>query len=167
MGRSLAFMVIGLFFGAGAGFFAAAANNVTLDGHDHGSHGKAAESAKVKKTAVHHHKHKQVDLAGGPNASTLKIRLVKDAMAGWNLRILTTNFRFAPEHVNKPPVVGEGHAHVYVNGRKIARLYSPWMHVGALPKGKVDVSVTLNANTHGPLAVDGKALKVTKTVTVE
>ncbi|MCY3830692.1 MAG: hypothetical protein OXF89_16305 [Rhodospirillaceae bacterium] len=35
MPRSLALLIIGLFFGGGIGFFLAAANNVALDGHHH------------------------------------------------------------------------------------------------------------------------------------
>ncbi|WP_369682774.1 hypothetical protein [Roseovarius sp. M141] len=52
-------------------------------------------------------------------------------------------------------VPGEGHAHVYVNGEKLGRLYGAWMHLPRLPPGEVIVLVTLNSNTHGPLAVDG------------
>ena len=49
-------------------------------------------------------------------------------------------------------VAGEGHAHVYVDGEKIARLYGPWLHIPSLSPGAV-VEVTLNANDHRPLAI--------------
>ncbi len=42
MQKPLMFLVIGLFFGFGLGFLFAAANGVTLDGHDH-AHNAAAE----------------------------------------------------------------------------------------------------------------------------
>lgn len=38
MNRSLAFLLIGILFGALAGFLTAAHYGVTLDGHDHGAH---------------------------------------------------------------------------------------------------------------------------------
>ena len=62
---------------------------------------------------------------------------------------------------------GEGHAHVYVDGEKAARIYGPWFHLGALPPGEVTLGVTLNANDHSLLAVSGRPLKAEKTITVE
>lgn len=38
MDRGLALFLIGLLFGGGIGFVAAAGLGVTLDGHDHGAH---------------------------------------------------------------------------------------------------------------------------------
>ena len=111
--------------------------------------------------AVHPH------LPAGPDAPTLELRAVKDTAAGWNLHIVTTNFRFAPERVDAPHRPGEGHAHVYVDGRKAARIYGPWFHLGTLPSGKVTLGVTLNANDHSLLSVSGRPLKLEKTITVE
>lgn len=62
---------------------------------------------------------------------------------------------------------GEGHAHVYVNGAKIGRLYGPWLHLPNLPKGEVTVEVTLNANDHRPLAVNGAPITAREVLTVE
>ena len=155
MPRSLALLAIGLFFGAGLGVFLAAANNVSLDGHHH------------PETAGHDHAGATVALAAGKGAPTLDLRLAKDAKSGWNLHIATTNFRFAPERANAAHRPGEGHAHVYVNGRKVARVYAPWFHLDALPPGEVEIAVTLNANDHGLLAVAGRPLRAARTVTVE
>ena len=140
--------------GGGIGFFLAAANNVALDGHHH----PAAEDAGHGGT---------IDLPPGPDAPTLDFRVVRDAGSGWNLQVLTTGFRFAPERVNAPHRRGEGHAHVYVNGKKAGRIYGPWFHLGALPFGKVTLGVSLNTNDHSVLSVSGRPLKVEKTITVE
>ena len=64
-------------------------------------------------------------------------------------------------------MAGEGHAHVYVNGAKIARHYGPWMHIAAMPKGKNTVMVSLNSNDHRTLAVGDKPLMSSVSVTVE
>ena len=79
-----------------------------------------------------------IDLPAGPDAPTLDFRVAKDAGAGWNLHVATTGFRFAPERVNAPHRPGEGHAHVYVDGKKVARIYGPWFHLGALAAGQGD-----------------------------
>ena len=57
-------------------------------------------------------------------------------------------------------MAGEGHAHVYVNGTKIARLYGTWMHIGSLPPGDVEVRVALSSNDHKALAVNGQPVQV-------
>ena len=154
MPRSLSLLAIGLLLGGGVGFFLAAANNVALDGHRH----PAADGARHGGT---------INLPAGPGAPTLDFRAVKDAASGWNLHIVTTGFRFAPENVNGPHRTGEGHAHVYVDGKKLARIYGSWFHLGALPPGRVTLSVTLNADDHSALAIAGRPLKAEKTITVE
>ena len=154
MPRSLALLLIGLLLGGGIGFFLAAANNVALDGHHHPEADRAGHGGTI-------------DLPAGLDAPTLDFRVAKDAASGWNLHIVTTGFRFAPESVNAPHRPGEGHAHVYVDGKKVARIYGPRFHLGALPPGRVTLSVTLNANDHSALAVAGRPLTAEKTITVE
>lgn len=162
MPRSLALLCIGLFFGGGIGFFLAAANNVALDGHH-----RPSGSGKAGQHAGHAHPGKAIALPTGPDAPRLDIRVTEDAADGWNLHIITTNFRFAPERVNAPHRPGEGHAHVYIDGRKVARLYGPWFHLGALPPGKATVAVTLNANDHSDLTLAGRPLRVEKKLLIE
>ena len=155
MNRAIAMLVIGLAFGFGLGFLLAAANGVTLDGHDHAAdHGQAV--APDGEAAVHDHG-ETVDLAAGPAAPMLSATLLPDPVSGWNLHLETTNFVFAPEHSGHAHVEGEGHAHLYVNGDKIARLYGPWAHVEALPAG-AQVEVTLTTNDHRALSVGGQPL---------
>lgn len=153
MDRSIPLLLIGLVFGGGIGFAVAASNGVTLDGHDHGDpahHGTHAPS----EGAGHGHE-TPLSLPAGDTAPTLTLDLSRDPMTGWNLHLDTANFTFAPEHASRDHVLGEGHAHVYVNGAKLGRFYGPWLHLDNLPPGEVTVEVTLNANDHRPLSVDG------------
>lgn len=162
MSRSLALFAIGLVFGGGAGFLFAASNGITLDGHDHSdpSHHGAA--------ATHDHAHSSaVNLPAGENAPRLEIELLKDPMSGWNLHVMPRNFRFSPENASLEDKPGEGHAHVYVNGTKLARLYGNWMHIPDLPKGEVEVEVSLNANSHSPLTVDDVPVSASVKVQVD
>ncbi|EEE37181.1 hypothetical protein RKLH11_1017 [Rhodobacteraceae bacterium KLH11] len=163
MSRSLALFAIGLVFGGGAGFVLAAGNGITFDGHDHGNpahHGGQTEAA------VHTHSG-SVNVPAGLDAPGLEIALIPDPISGWNLQVLTRNFRFAPENASAKDQPGEGHAHVYVNGTKLARLYGNWMHIADLPKGEVEVKVSLNANSHSALTVDNKPVEASVTVQVD
>jgi hypothetical protein len=176
MDRSLVLFVIGLIFGGGIGFVVAAGNGVTFDGHDHSTgHGVSRViPASSDHPAGHRageegdHSHEtMVSLPSGPGAPTLDISVEPDPVSGWNLHILAGNFTFAPERAGLANVPGEGHAHIYVNGEKIARIYAPWFHLPALPEGDALVEVTLNGNDHSALAVDGKALTASVTVASE
>ena len=154
MNRAFALFIIGLAFGGGIGFVLAAANGVTLDSHVHPDD-QHLEHNGISGDSSNGHDHLEtLDLAGS-NAPTLDVQVTKDPDQGWNLGVMTTGFTFSPANVGRAHVPGEGHAHVHVNGRKIARLYGPWMHIGTLPEGEVEILVTLNANDHRLLSVGG------------
>lgn len=152
MQRPLLFLLIGLFFGGGIGFVVAAANNVALDGHHHG------EASSDGRSGHHDHGAEAISLPGGETAPSVALRVFRDPVAGWNLKVETARFRFAPEAAGAAHRAGEGHAHLYVDGEKVARLYGPWFHLASLPKGAAELRVTLNANDHRPLAVGGVPL---------
>jgi hypothetical protein len=83
-------------------------------------------------------------------------------MGGWNLELITTNFRFAPEHVGTAVLPSEGHAHLYIDGVKIGRIYGPWYNLPpTLFKGAGDheIRVTLNANDHSDLESNGMVIQ--------
>ncbi|NNE53915.1 MAG: hypothetical protein HKN30_16125 [Sulfitobacter sp.] len=163
MDRSLPLFVLGLIFGGGLGFAIAASMGFTFDDHDHSN--PAHHGADVAGDhAMMHEAPLEVLAAEAPE---LSVTLTPDPMAGYNLQVTTRNFTFSPMNASGAHVAGEGHAHVYVNGRKVGRLYGEWMHLDALPKGDVEVAVTLNANDHRPLAVGGTPITASQTITVE
>ena len=174
MERSLALFVIGLIFGGGIGFVTAAGYGVTFDGHDHSD--PAVHQAQVAGVQSHDdlsghkmagHDHDElVSVAAGPDAPSLTITVTSDPASGYNLHLVTENFTFAPNHAGQDHVPGEGHAHVYVNGEKIGRLYGAWMHLSSLPE-EAEVEVTLNTNDHRMLAVDNQPLKASVMVEAE
>lgn len=114
------------------------------------------------------HAHVPVDASLWPARPSVSIVLHKDSMSGYNVEIIPTNFRFAPEHVNTAVVPNEGHTHLYVNGKKIARVYGTWFHAGKelFAQGENEVLVTLNANDHSDLAVGGSRVEAKQTVTI-
>ena len=125
---------------------------MTVDGHDHGEHGQGAGSGT--EGAHNHDALLEVPAVGAPGVT---IELNEDPVSGWNLRVITENFRFSPEQTGGAHVANEGHAHVYVDGVKIGRLYGPWMHIATLPTA-AKVEVTLNSNDHRAFSVDGKTI---------
>ncbi len=105
-----------------------------------------------------HHHHSQLDVSNLSEKPKVELTVTKDAASGWNIHAKTTNFRFAPEHVNNQHITGEGHAHLYVDGKKITRLYSEWFHLGNLSQGSHLIKVSLNANDHSALVLNGKTV---------
>ncbi|PIB24548.1 hypothetical protein BFP76_04960 [Amylibacter kogurei] len=86
-----------------------------------------------------------------------------DIMGGYNVQILPVNFKFTPAAINHAPQDNEGHAHIYVNGVKLARVYSNWYHLSgaSLALGENEVRVTLNANDHSEWSVNGITISST------
>lgn len=143
------------------GFFGGylASGNTLESDHDALSHDDSAEHAMMHETLV--------EVPDGTPAPTVSLEVMQDPSGSWNARITTTNFRFAPENVSEENVMGEGHAHIYVDGVKINRVYGSWYHLGTLSEGEHEVSVSLNANDHSSYAVGGEKITDAVTVTVE
>ena len=74
---------------------------------------------------------------------------------GAKLRLETNNFTFSRTDDDAAHVPNEGHAHVYLNGLKLGRLYSNTYQIGALLPGNYTLSVALNSNDHRPYVSDG------------
>ena len=98
---------------------------------------------------------------------TLDTAIHADPVSGWNLNVKTSNFTFDAAAAGRGNVEGHGHAHVYVNGMKLGRIYGDWYHIASLPKGRHEISVSLYANDHSGLALDGAKITSTTTVIVE
>ena len=98
--------------------------------------------------------HRMLDIQA-VGAPQIAIAVEKDRMSGWNVIVSTNNFSFTPELVNSKNIDNTGHAHLYVDGEKIARLYAPYFHIPHLPVGAHEVSVNLSSNDHSYYAVDG------------
>ncbi|MEL7254150.1 MAG: hypothetical protein AAGL23_08235 [Pseudomonadota bacterium] len=162
MPKTVIFLIIGLFFGTGLGFLFAATGEMQHHGatdasvHDHSAHDHSAMG----------HDHSKLTDVTGP-APSIALVFHPDGPQSRNLEMQVENFTFDPVAVNDAHVDGRGHAHVYINDIKIARAYGPWMHLEALPVGTHEVRVTLNANDHSQLAVDGAPIEATATLVIE
>lgn len=83
----------------------------------------------------------------------------KDPTGGFNVQVKTTNFVWRPEMASMQHVPGEGHAHVYLDGRKIMRIYNEWFHLNtyqfASRSGEQLLSIEFVGNDHSPYTVQG------------
>lgn len=102
-----------------------------------------------------------------PSPPTLDTAIQPDPVGGWNLNLKTTNFTFDAAAAGRDNAEGHGHAHVYVNGVKLGRVYGAWHHIGKLPLGSNEVSVSLYANDHSALASGGMKITSSSMVIVE
>lgn len=110
--------------------------------------------------------HEMYELPAQTPVPTVAIRLLADK-GGQSIYVETTNFRFAPEHVGHSYVSGEGHAHLYVDGKKVARIYGSayYLDTSNLAKGNHEVSVRLATNDHKILTQHGQVIEAVATFT--
>jgi hypothetical protein len=145
-------MIISLILGLGGGYLI-------------GASASEDTSASVATTEMTPMPHSSVYEVSPENAPKVELVVTEDAKSGYNIKIITTDFTFTPENANEENILGEGHAHLYVNGEKIGRVYSNYYHYGGSFEGTKTFKVTLNANDHSEYTVDGVAIESTAKVT--
>jgi hypothetical protein len=108
------------------------------------------------------HSHMPITVPVNAKNPALSLHLAKDSMSGYNLTLALERYTMMPPpeglsmsdsmtpKVNSVSGFIEGHAHLYVNGIKIQRIYGKYTHIPqSLFKGGVNiVSVTLNNHGH-------------------
>ncbi len=97
---------------------------------------------------------------------SISVMAEQDDAGGVNVRIDTDGWRWAPEEVNLANAPGAGHAHVYVDGVKINRVYGPYYYLADVEPGMREIRVTLNSNSHNELTYEGQPLEDTTMVEV-
>ncbi|MEU9037108.1 hypothetical protein AB0D45_19700 [Streptomyces sp. NPDC048352] len=110
------------------------------------------------------HRLREVPAAGAP---AVKLTARPDSEDGWNLQLEVTRFRFTPDSTGGAALPGTGHAHLELDGRKLARVYGPWFHLPAVqvPEGAHTLTVRLYADDHTAWAVAGKPVEATAALT--
>ncbi len=127
-----------------------ATDTTEMAGHDHS----------------HDHSHDELVESEAAEPPTLNLEVLEDPMSGWNLHLQTTNYVFAPENVSTAHIDGQGHAHLYIDGEKYGRIYSPWFQVPPLEPGEHTLTVELSANDHRAYAANGVKIEDSVTLTV-
>lgn len=136
------------------------------DGSHSSPHHSHQPAPNVDRPANHHtgspnnhHGHQRLDIPAGQPLPSVTLEIRPDRMKGWNLHIQVQNFQFAPEQIDRPSAWNTGHAHLYVNGRKLTRLYGSWYYLDSLPAGENQIVVTLNTNSHEDLYANGQRIE--------
>ena len=80
---------------------------------------------------------------------------------GATVQLDTRNFTFLRAKDDAVHLPNEGHAHVYLNGLKLGRLYEKTYVVGPLSPGSYALSVALNSNRHRPYLNEGAIVEST------
>lgn len=160
--RFLGLCAIGALFSGLLGFMIAAGNNVTFDGHEHLA-GPLASHSELSNLRTHSSNHEKMHdtplhIAKNIPLPTITAKLEKDPVSGFNLNLETGNFTFAPALSGREHKDGMGHAHLYVDGQKIARLYGNWFHISEFPKDAKSLEITLNSNNHRPFFVNNSII---------
>ncbi|MEM9003552.1 MAG: hypothetical protein AAGE59_08510 [Cyanobacteria bacterium P01_F01_bin.86] len=127
--------------------------DATPHGEDHGDHGSPHEDHGD------HGSHGALEVPTDQPVPTVAVTVTPDPVSGWNIEVQTENWAFAPERVNQDSLVNEGHAHLYLNGEKLTRLYSDWYYLPSLPPGEHTLTVGLNANRHETLMHNGEPIE--------
>lgn len=98
----------------------------------------------------------------GSTKPSIELIVTKDMMSGFNVHIKTKGFKWAPQRASMTHRAGEGHAHIYVDGIKVGRVYSSWYHLNTaglnLKPGNHTIKIDLNGNDHVPYTYLGKVL---------
>jgi hypothetical protein len=110
-----------------------------IDARESGHHGAGNQTVAVEPAA-------------GP-----RLRLELAALEGGRheLRLGIENFRFVPEGAGSSRVIGEGHAHLYIDGAKIGRIYGGTHSLPPLSPGAHDIAVELVTADHAVYTVAG------------
>ena len=120
------------------------------DGHSHDDGHSAAEPEPLISDAP-------VDVS---------IRAEVDDSGGVDVHLAVTGMSFDADAADQPHVPGAGHAHIYVDGVKVSRVFADVHRLADLPPGEREIMVSLNTNDHRPLVYQGQPAEDTITVTV-
>ncbi|WP_444929631.1 hypothetical protein ACJJIF_17830 [Microbulbifer sp. SSSA002] len=98
-------------------------------------------------------------------APRIELDIRRDTMSGYNLHIDCDRFELeSPRYADAASAKFlEGHAHLYINGKKIQRIYGPDLHLPdkLFKPGFNQITVTLNAHDHSTWSRAGKRILAT------
>ncbi|MFE9876731.1 nuclear transport factor 2 family protein [Streptomyces sp. NPDC005784] len=108
--------------------------------------------------------YREVGKTGAPEVA---IEIQPDSAGSWDVRLTVRHFRFSPAGARAVPVAGRGIAHLYVDGRTVARLRSAEYQLAGhlVPRGTHHVTARLYADDGTVWAVHGKPVESTADIT--
>ena len=145
---------------------------VTLNSNDHRAltfEGGDVEASTMVTVARHDHdhSHEKSEPVEADSPMSLEVTAYPDTGGAFILQVVPVGFTFSGENVNRSHVPGEGHAHVYVDGKKITRMYEPWVQLPVLDPGMHTIRIGLNTNDHRDYTWNRKPVEASAEVHVE
>lgn len=116
--------------------------------------------------------HGTIEVLAGVRVPEMGVALFVDVMDGYNLQLEVRHFEIIPPikklMASASNAQLEGHAHLYVNGVKIQRVYGHYLHLpGKLFRSGINtITISLNDHTHATWTVKGIEIQATLTVNV-
>lgn len=102
----------------------------------------------------------KTNVPDGAPAPQISVSALVDSVDGFNLSLETKNFTMTPGLVGDTSTPNTGYVTVYINKKKVSRLYGDWYHVDLdqLSYGQNTVEVVLTANDHTQWAVANEVI---------
>ena len=112
--------------------------------------------------------HEHGDTVAAASDIDVSIDVTPDgATGGFVVAITTTGFTFDESAVDGDHVDGIGHAHIYVDGVKVSRIFTDSYQLEPLEPGEHQIRVELNSNDHRVYTSGGLAIQDIAIVVVE
>ncbi|MFI0165968.1 hypothetical protein [Streptomyces sp. NPDC017095] len=108
---------------------------------------------------------REVPPQGAPEVA---VEVAPDPAGGWDVRLALRRFRCSEPGTRPVAVLGRGLVHLFVDGRRVARLRSRTHHLpaGLVPHGTHRITARLYADDGTVWAVHGKPVQSTADITV-
>ncbi|OIK25354.1 hypothetical protein [Streptomyces malaysiense] len=105
---------------------------------------------------------------GGKDAPEVGVEVTPASADGWDVRLTFHRFRVSTRGARPTAVTGRGPACLFVDGRRVARLYAPRYRLPGrlVPHGTHQVTARLYADDGTVWAVHGKPVQSTADITV-
>lgn len=102
------------------------------------------------------------------DAPDVRVEVTPDSAGGWDVRLAFRHFRCSGPGAEPTAATGRGLAHLFVDGRRVARLRAPEYHLPdrLAPRGTHHVTARLYADDGTVWAVHGKPVQSTADITV-
>jgi len=121
------------------------------------------------------HSHIPLEIPANVETPSLSLAVSRDWMSGLNLQVHTANYIMTPPpsglsmiEAMKPSIdaetgFAEGHAHLYINGIKVQRIYGPNLHLpeALFKPGLNQINVTINNHGHMYWTAAGRQVMAT------
>lgn len=108
-----------------------------------------------------------LEISDAATAPQLEVSIKEDIQEGWNIELMTHNFKFVPPKDTEHPFKNEGYAILSINGKLHARIYSPWFYLPPMQTGAYNIEISLKSSHHEPLTHLGLPIETKDRIVVE